>query len=173
MNKLGLMTVVSIAAVAISANAETYYSTAVPGGSAILFDASGAWTNAQGAVITVENQSKTYQDDDFVVGPGQSVAPFASRTNSSREFYCRTLLLEGDENEKASFVFRGSAFQRSNFVLGPYSEIYLDGRSNTGMACGIQNATFLVREDAVGAASARIVASEHMTHEQEIGRAHV
>ena len=161
---IAMVALAALTAVAISANAETYYSTAEPGGSAVLFDAANAWTNAQGAAITVANNGKTYQNDDFVIGSGQTVAPFTSRSNSSREFYCRTLLLEGDENEKASFVFRGSAFQYSNFVLGPYSEIYLDGRSSTGSACGIQKATFLVREDAVGSASARIVASEVMTH---------
>ncbi len=164
MNKLGLMTVVSIAAVAISANAETYYSTAVPGGSAILFDASGAWTNAQGSAITVTSNNRTYQNDDFVVGSGQVVAPYDNRSNSAKGFYCNTLLLEGDESAKATFVFRGSAFQYANFILGPYSEIYLDGRSTASSACGIQYSTFFIREDAVGEASARIVASEHMTN---------
>ena len=147
------------------ANAATYYFTGAAN-TEKTFNASGAWTNAQGTAITVNSAATTYQNDDFVVGPEQIVTTSSSRDNNGREFYCKSLILEGSENGRAKFIFRGSAFARVNFVLGPYSEMFLDGRNPAGNACGVQYATYFVRGDAVGTATARISASTVMTHEE-------
>ena len=145
------------------ANATTYYFKGAAN-SEMVFNASGAWTNAQGTAITVTDGATTYRNDDFVVGPKQIVTTYSKRFNNARAFYCKSLLLEGSESGRAKFIFRGSAFGNANFVLGPYGEMYLDGRDPATSPCGVQYATIFVREDAVGAATARISASTVMTH---------
>lgn len=150
------------------ANATTYYFKGAEN-SEMVFNTSGAWTNAQGTAITVTTGATTYQNDDFVVGPKQIVTTYSKRFNDGRSFYCHSLQLRGSSEGNAQFIYRGSAFANCNFVLYPYSVIYLDGRDPVKNGTGLQADTSIcVDSSATHETPGMILASTVMTHAQGV-----
>ena len=113
----------------------------------------GAWTNAAGTAVTVQNGNNSSKEYYLAVGANQTITTSGTGAHG---IYCKSMLLQGSDAGAARFTFRGSALANCNLVLGGYGELQIYGRekSNSGVA---DTSTVYVDDSATSEAPARVM----------------